>query len=50
MIVTLRQAVNMLEKQHEKAQNLDFVRNPLAYALYQVWKEADKLPQKEQRG
>lgn len=45
--MTLRQAVNMLEKQYEKARNLDYVRNPLAYALYQVWKEADRQPPKE---
>lgn len=46
--MTLRQAVNMLEKEYDKAQTIDFVRNPLAYALYQVWKEADRQPPKEE--
>lgn len=34
-------AIRLLEKEYEKAKKLEFVHNPLAYALYQVWKIAD---------
>lgn len=39
--VELRKAVRLLNKEYEKAQRQPFVRDPLAYALYQVWKAAD---------
>lgn len=35
-------AIKKLRAEYERAKNLTFVRNPLAYALYQVWKLADK--------
>ena len=35
-------AVKRLQEEYEKAKNLEFVRDPVAYALYQVWKEADE--------
>ena len=35
-------AVKRLQEEYERAKNLEFVRDPVAYALYQVWKEADK--------
>lgn len=34
--------VRRLEKEYEKAQKLEFVQNPLAYALYKVWKMVDR--------
>lgn len=40
--MTLEKATKMLKAEYEKAKNLSFVRNPLAYALYKVWKVADK--------
>ncbi|MGM9683135.1 MAG: hypothetical protein ACI3XQ_06015 [Eubacteriales bacterium] len=39
--MTLQQAILLLEKEYEIAKNLPFVRNPVAYALYQVWRMAD---------
>lgn len=33
--------VQRLYDTHEKAQYLDYVRNPLVWSLYQVWKEVD---------
>lgn len=39
--MTLEKAIKVLEKEYAKAQNLAFVRKPLAYALYRVWKMAD---------
>jgi hypothetical protein len=35
-------AIKKLRAEYERAKNLEFVRNPLAYALFQVWKLADK--------
>ncbi|MBR2927533.1 MAG: hypothetical protein IKC24_00040 [Oscillospiraceae bacterium] len=40
--MTLETAIERLEQEYERARGLSFVRNPLAYALYQVWKEADR--------
>lgn len=38
----LQKAIKMVEEEYRKAVQLEFVRNPLAYALYKVWKEADR--------
>lgn len=35
-------AIKVLQEQYEKAQNIDWVRNKIAYALYQTWKIFDK--------
>lgn len=40
--MTLQRAIKMLETEYERAKKLDFVRKPLAYALYRVWKVADR--------
>ncbi len=45
--MTLKKALNMVTKEYERAKKLDFVRNPLAYALYNVWKAADREPPKK---
>lgn len=34
-------AIEELKKQYEKALELDFVKNKIAYALYQTWKIFD---------
>lgn len=39
--MTLEQAKYHLDKEYERAKRLEYVKNPLAYALYQVWKKAD---------
>lgn len=44
----IKKAIKLLEREYEKALNLKFVRNPLAYALYNVWKIADKKTPKEE--
>ena len=38
----LDRVVKMLEVEYEKAKNYDYVKNPLAFALYAVWKKIDK--------
>lgn len=38
--MTLEKAKKLLDETYERAKGLDFVQNPLAFALYQVWKMA----------
>lgn len=38
----IERAIELLKIEYEKAKLLAYVVNPLAYALYQVWKIADK--------
>ena len=40
--MTLNKAIKLLEEEYEKAKKLEWVRNPLAYALYKVWKMVDR--------
>ena len=40
--MTLAEAIKLLEAEYERAMKLEYIKNPLAYALYQVWKIADK--------
>ncbi len=44
--MTLEQVIEMLKVEYERAQKLKYVQKPLAYALYQVWKKADKAERK----
>lgn len=37
----LRNTVKMLCKEYEKAKQTSYVRDPLAYALYQTWRHVD---------
>ena len=39
--MTLKKAIKLFEEEYEKANRLEWIHNPLAYALYQVWKMAD---------
>ena len=43
----LKKAIKLLEQEYERAKHLEFVRNPIAYALFNVWKIADKKTPKE---
>ena len=40
--MTLAKAVSLLIDEYERAQKLEYVENPMAYALYKVWKRADE--------
>ena len=42
----LKRAIRLLEREYAIAKNLEMVRNPMAYALYKVWKIADSEPPK----
>lgn len=38
----LKKAIKMLEEEYERGIRLEFVHNPIAYALYQVWRNVDE--------
>lgn len=40
--MTLENAFVLIKQEYEKATESKYVNNPLAYALYQVWKIADR--------
>ena len=37
----LEKAIKILKEEYEFAKKQGWIRNPLAYALYEVWKRAD---------
>ena len=47
--MTIEEAKKLLDKEYERAQRLEYVINPLAFALYQVWKIADKKRKGERK-
>lgn len=40
-MIRLETAIKLLTEEYEKAKKLEHIHNPIAYALYQVWREAD---------
>jgi len=44
--VKLATAIARVIEEYERAKKLDFIYNPVAWALYKVWKEADNAPPK----
>lgn len=47
--MTLEKAVKLLEEKYEQAQKMEYVQKPLAWALYQTWKEVDSMKYEKQR-
>ena len=39
--MTIDKALERVRKEYEKAKDLEFVRDPVAYALYAAWRAAD---------
>ena len=39
----LGKAVKMLETEYARGRKLEYVRNPLAWALYKTWKWAEEM-------
>lgn len=39
--MTIDDAVELLKANYERAKAMQFVRNPLAWALYYTWRECD---------
>lgn len=40
--VKIKKAIEDLREEYDRAKHLNYVKNPLAYALYQVWKKYDR--------
>lgn len=40
--MTLERAITLLKREYDRAKSLDWVHKPTAYALYRVWRLADK--------
>ena len=40
--MTLMKALAMVETEYKRAKQMKHIHNPLAYALYQVWKVAEE--------
>ena len=38
----IENAIRVLQSKYNKALSQDYVRNPIAWALYQTWKEFDR--------
>ena len=41
--MTLEEAIELLKKEYERAKWKEYVKNPLAFALYSVWKKVDSM-------
>jgi len=41
--------IKILRENYKRAVNSDYVRKPIAWALYQTWREIDALEEKEKR-
>ena len=40
----LDKAIQFLREQYERAQRIEYIHNPLAWALYQTWRHVDEPP------
>ena len=47
--MTLEEAKKLLDEEYAKAKRFGFIHNKIAYALYQVWKKADKQRGKNEK-
>ena len=47
--MTIGKALELVCKEYEKAKDLEFVRDPVAYALYAAWKAADNDGRRRQQ-
>ena len=40
--MTLEKALKLVQEKYERAKKVEYIHNPLAYALYKVWRMADE--------
>lgn len=40
--MTIEEVIDLLREEYEKAKQKPFVMYPIAYALYQTWKQVDR--------
>lgn len=48
--MTLEEVIELLKVEYERARGLKYVINPLAFALYEVWKKVDKGTRRKKGG
>ena len=48
--MNFEKVIELLKAEYERAKSLEFVRKPLAWALYQVWKKVDTTEKERERG
>lgn len=41
--MTFEQAIKLLRKEYSKAMKMEYVKNPLARALFRVWRKVDQM-------
>jgi hypothetical protein len=41
--VTLDEVIELLKEEYERAKGKEYVKDPLAFALYSVWKKVDSM-------
>ena len=44
--MTVQRALKLVEREYDQAKKLDWIHNPLAYALYKVWRLVEKEAEK----
>lgn len=44
--MTFEEVIELLRREYEKAKQKPFVQYPIAYALYQTWKQVDRKSSK----
>lgn len=40
--MTVEKAIRRIKEEYSKAKKLGYIQKPLAWVLYQVWREADR--------
>ncbi|MBQ2747818.1 MAG: hypothetical protein IJF28_05040 [Firmicutes bacterium] len=45
----LEEAIDLLRKEYERAKNIEYVKKPLAWALFQVWRKADNTEKERKK-
>lgn len=46
LVMTIQRAIRLLREQYKKALEMPHIEKPLAWALYQVWQEANRKEKK----
>ena len=41
--MTLDEVIELLKEEYERAKGKEYIKNPLAFALYSVWKKVDSM-------
>ncbi len=47
--MTIEKAIKLVAIEYATANKLEYIRDPVAYALYKVWKQADSKKRKDKK-